>query len=629
MKNKFLPFLSFIGVLLLAYALRFYHMDLLDLRYDEASGLQNARNAAGGELLLTAPFSGSVVEHPPVYAYTMAIPYLFTNHFGSVAAFRILLDVAAVAGLWLLCARAFGVRAATIAALCFAAAPWAVQFARKTWLAPLPVYHVLLLWGTIELAQWKRPRGFAITGWGLALSVGSHLSALYLLPAVLIAVWVGRRSFRWKHALLGALPIVVLAGAWLAHAAAGDFAELRAAFDAPASGARDPWTALLFAAQSAGGMNLGSLTSSAFAQWQAGAPAWLSAIDTLHAALLIGACALLIARAAGRDAIAIVLIAWGVGVIGAQMLSTRALQPHYMLPLLPAPFVAIGMLGAGQARWLRRATVAALALIVPWHVWTTVRFTDFVAVHDTSNGGYGPPVRAAWTAANAARGRVHGGVAADVIVVAPGGDPAVAEQAAIMDVLLADVPRRFVRAEDGLILRGDGAQYVFTPGAEDAFERLRVLVMPDAQRAPVYDGDARAYVAVSAPPFALRDYQAAEAQWEGGARLIGVRSQRAGDALIVDAYVSVVGVPDGDVHWFARAYDDAKQIASVDIGGVAPVMWRVGDVLALRFRLTLPSTDAAVSRVRIGAYTYPEIRQLMVLDVAGNPKDDGVDLAVP
>jgi hypothetical protein len=31
----------------------------------------------------------------------------------------------------------------------------------------------------------------------------------------------------------------------------------------------------------------------------------------------------------------------------------------------------------------------------------------------------------------------------------------------------------------------------------------------------------------------------------------------------------------------------------------------------------------------MGAYTYPEIRQLMVLDVAGNPKDDGVDLAVP
>ncbi len=625
----------FFAVLLLAALLRLYRIDMLDLRFDEASGLQNARNAAGGALLLTAPFSGSVVEHPAIYAYTMALPYLVLHQFWFVAVFRILLDVAAIGMLWLLCARAFDVRTATIAALCFAVAPWAVQFARKMWLAPLPIYHTLLLWGLIELVRWKRPRGWAITGWGLALSVGTHLSAAFLAPVVVAAAWIGRRSFRWKHALLGALPLLVVAAAWLAHAAAGDFEEVRAALagDGSAPGRRDPLAAVMFAAQAAGGWNLGSLTSGAFAQWQAQLPPWSSAIDVLHLALLGAGVVLLLARAlrAGpQRATAFVLVAWCAAVMGAQAMSTRPLQPHYLLPLLPIPFVAIGLLGSTSVM-LRRIVMAALVIIVPWQIWTTLRFADFVAVHDTSNGGYGPPVRAAWAMADVARARIQRGEAADVIVVAPGGDPAVDEQAAIMDVLLSDVPRRFVRAEDGMLVRGDATQYVFTPGADDALRRLREIE-PSAQwevrRASVYDGDARVYTSMSGSALQLGNFTAQEATWEGGARLIGHRVQRSDAQLVVDAFVSVVGIPATDVHWFARAIDGERQIASVDIGGVRPTAWRVGDVLVLRFQLALPAADAAVTRVRLGAYAYPEIRQLAVLDAMGNPIDDGVDVVV-
>ncbi|MCX6020018.1 MAG: glycosyltransferase family 39 protein [Chloroflexi bacterium] len=623
-------------ILLLAVFLRVYRLDMLDLRYDEASGLQNARNVANGMLLLTAPFSGSVVEHPPVYAYTMAIPYLFTADFLSVVVFRILLDVAAVGALWVLCMRTLGLRAATIAALCFAVAPWAVQFARKTWLAPLPIYQVLLLWGLVELVYLKRARGWAITGWGLALSVGAHLSALYLAPAVVVAIWLGRRSFRWKHALLGALPLLVLASAWLAHDAAGGFTNLHALFGGGTEtskmvGPNNVLIALMFAAQISGGMNLGSLTSAAFVQWQAQAPLWLNSIDWLN--LVLVGCGLLmlvvrVVRPHPQRALAFVLLVWIVGVVGAHALSSRPLQPHYMLPLLPIPFIAIGMAGAAPSRLLRAFVVAVLMISVPWHMWNTIRFVDFVALHDTSNGGYGPPVRAALTAANLARARVRSGANADVIVVTPGGDPAVNEQAAIMDVLLSDVPHRFARAEDGLILRGDGAQYLFTPGAEDALVRLREVAPLNAQRVSVYDGDVRAYVAVDAPPFTLNDYRVLEAQWEGGARLIGYRAQRIGSELIVDAYVSVVGIPAGDVHWFARTGVGDVVVASTDIGGIAPAMWRVGDLLALRFRIALPSSDQHVEWVRLGAYAYPQIRQLAVLDAAGNPADDGVTLMI-
>ncbi len=283
--------LALAGILLLAAALRLFRLDLIDVRFDEASGLQNALTIAGGTLLKVASFSGSLAVHPPVYAYTMALPYLFTRDFVIVAAFRVLLDVLAIAGLWLLCSRTLNSRVALLSVLMFAVAPWAVQFARKTWLAPLPIYQVLLMWGLLEVAQLRRARGWAITGLGLSLSIGTHLSAIYLLPVTLIALWIGRRTFKPFPALLGLLPLLGLVALYLSHDAPGGFANVRAllgaaGFGAPAPSAGFSLQSLRFALWITGGAHLSDLTSGAFSVWQAQLPAWLNGVDTLQIALM-------------------------------------------------------------------------------------------------------------------------------------------------------------------------------------------------------------------------------------------------------------------------------------------------------------------------------------------------------
>jgi hypothetical protein len=138
-----LDWLALASVLILATALRLYRLDLLDLRFDEATALRQAMQIARGEWLPVAPFSGSVANHPPTYLYIMALPYLFTRDFLTVAAYRVLLDVVAIALCWGLCRRFFGssLGVALIACLLFATAPWAIQFARRTWLAALPLFQ--------------------------------------------------------------------------------------------------------------------------------------------------------------------------------------------------------------------------------------------------------------------------------------------------------------------------------------------------------------------------------------------------------------------------------------------------------------------------------------------------------
>src|SRR5689334_1766498 len=86
-----------IVILVLAAGLRLYALDLIDLRYDEASAPQYALSIAQGHWLAVAPFSGSVANHPSVYLYVLALPYLVSRDLMFIAAFRVFLDVLAIA----------------------------------------------------------------------------------------------------------------------------------------------------------------------------------------------------------------------------------------------------------------------------------------------------------------------------------------------------------------------------------------------------------------------------------------------------------------------------------------------------------------------------------------------------
>ena len=631
-------------ILALAAFLRLYRLDLIDVRFDEASALQLALGIARGHLLPVAPFSGSVANHPPVYLYLMALPYLFTRDFMTVAAFRVLLDVLAIALCWWLCRRFFNLRVAILACVLFAVAPWAIQFARKVWLAPVPLFSVILLFGLLEALQRRNPWGWAIVGGGLALCVGAHLSAVYLVPVVVIALIIGWRTLRLVPVLIGLALISVMALVYLGFDAQQGLANVRGLLGAAGGEARWSLDALNFALWGSGGAHLSDLTSSAYPVWEMQVPTLLNEIDSLQivwlAASVVGLLALIVLRpkTPWRAAIAVLLL-WLMLPVALQLRHSRPLQMHYFAPLYPVPFIVMALgvdaLFRRQAslRSLSSIAVAALILlIVGWQTFTTLRFAAFIEQHDTSNGGYGPPIRSALDVTQLARDAVRDGRAHDVIVAAPGGDPAVNEPATVFDVLLADVPHRFANADAGIILREDAAQYIFTPGTS----RAQAVLMDNADASGVVTrtiavraGNDNAYGYAFVPRAKLSPLRARPAQWASGVGLLGYSVMMI-DVLTLNVSVRVFREAQAgeDFHWFAQLYRGEKQVAHKDTGGVQPSNWRVGDILLLWFDLSQPPVDVQPNDViLLGAYHYPQIQNVDVVDAAGNAVGQAVSLS--
>jgi hypothetical protein len=649
--------LLFLLVIALAAFMRLYRLDLIDVRFDEASAPQLALSIARGNLLPVAPFSGSVANHPPLFLYALALPYLFTRDFMAIATWRALLDVLAVALLWWLCRRFFSVRVALVACLLFAVAPWAVQFARKLGILSLPLFQIVLLFGLLEAIQRKNPWGWALTGLGLALSVGAHLTSVYLVPVFVIALIVGRSTLRWKPALVGALPLLALAGVYLGFDAQQGFSNARSLLVGNGGEAQFTLDALNMALWTSGGAHLSDLTSSAFALWQAQVPPALGLIDTLQMALLALGVILLIAQCFSRERFyalgtIIVLLAWLALPVLLQLRHSRTLQMHYFIPLQPVTYLVMALAVDASIRWMRRLpsrpgrgvkgeglqklapVIAAtvIALIAGWQVFTTFRFTQFVQQYDTTAGGFGPPIRSGLDVAALARSAIQNNRTPDVIVVAPGGDPNVNEPATVMDVLLADLPHRFANANAGIILREDAAQYIFAPGTQRALAAL--LQNVDASQVisreiKLRAGSELAYTHVFVPRLKLAPLQEMPAQWANGVGLLGYRMP-AGSGFTVETLARVFReAPAGmNYHWFNHAYQGDEKIAQADGGGLHPRNWRAGDILMQWFEIALPP-NAQPDRVRVGTYEYPDIKPVMVVDAAGTPVADGVDLAVP
>ncbi len=644
--RDYLPLLMLVT---LAAALRLYRLDGIGVSFDEASAPQQALAIARGQLQAVAYHSGSVVNHPPLYLYLLALPYLFTRDFLVIAAYRQLLDVAAVALTWVLGRRFFNTRVAFVAALFFAIAPWTIQLSRKLGIVTPPLFSLIWLWGVCLVLLKRDSRGFALTGLGLALCLGAHLSSVYLVPVTVVVVLLGWRTLRWRSALAGLLPLIALAALYLGHDAARGYPNLRAMFGANAAATAAPAPgalgalALRMALWTTGGAHISDLTSAAYPLWIAQTPEFLTHIDTLQMALVLlslGALALAAwrQRRAEHARFYAVLVLWQVLPVLLQLRSAQAPQPHYTMPLWPGAWLAVAIavdksLRAPNAA-LRGVLAVLLALIAGWQVFTTLRFADFVETHDTANGGHGDPVRAALAAARESSDAVRDGRFDEVVIIAPRDNPLTDEPATVLDVLLADTPKRFLRDDTGLILRSRPAQYLFSPqssaavraeflsgvGGAGAIEQLRFETRP---------GSGRDYLLVRVPPLTLPAMQPADARWANGARLIGYTSARDPDRglLAVTLFLEIERTGSPEQHWFARALDaSGAQLGAHDIPGIRTSQWRAGEVIALKFDIPVPA--GAPAALRVGSYAYPEIVQTRVVDANGAEIDDGVTLAL-
>ena len=642
----------FAALLLLAAALRFYRLDLIDFRFDQAYALQYAQDIARGHLWGIQPH-GSVGGHPAAYLYVMALPYLFTKNFIAIAVYRVMLDVVAVALCGVIGLRYFNRRVALLSMVLFAVAPWAIQFARNFWPVPQPLFSCIALIGLLEIVQRKNPWGWTIAGIGMALTAGAHLGGLYALPAAAIAYLFGRKSFKPGPALIGLLPGLLVVGAFVVHDATTyirgeNFVNLRAYTSAVGGGSVLDFRPAEFAAWFSGGTHLADLTGTNFSRWEAQVLplGWIDALQVIWlVASLIGVAAYVLPKlvsiwrgtADTQASASFIVLLWLLIPVLLELRSSRPVMMQYMPVLLPAPFLLMAFaadwgwrrLKAAQPVLQRAAGIAftaGLALIIGWQGYTTLQFTAFIDQNDTPLG-YGLPVRGALAARDAASAQLPAGD--DVIVVIQDFPTPWNEQAAIMRAVMADVPYRFLNSEgDGFVMHQGPTHYVFAPGAEPMLQRLLAVAAPNTVEVQAFESkaDGTRYTAVTlSQPIDAPDFDAEpNAVWANRVELVKHRITQSPSDLSIETILRVLDPPveSADYHWFNRAMADGQQIAQLDSAGVHPSSWRAGDLIYQQF--TVPVSQTA-QQIRIGSYSYPDLAPIMV-SIPGQPAEDNLTL---
>ena len=83
-----------------------------------------------------------------------------------------------------------------------------------------------------------------------------------------------------------------------------------------------------------------------------------------------------------------------------------------------------------------------------------------------------------------------------------------------------------------------------------------------------------------------------------------------------------------DFHWFNHLLDGAGyRWGQADGVGFPASEWRVGDTVIIWFDIDIsPEAPQAPYTIRSGIYTYPGIVNVSLLDVAGNPAGEFVEL---
>ncbi|MCW1969013.1 MAG: glycosyltransferase family 39 protein [Anaerolineae bacterium] len=663
-------------LLLLAAALRLWDLAWVQIGYDELISLKLALEVLQGQWLAHAAYSGSVANHPPVYVYVMALGYLVSKDFLWIVAYHALLDVVSVGLVYYIGRRYFGGWTGFVAGLLYAVAPWPIEFARHTWLTPQPIFTSIMLLGMMALnapsispaasrlgvVNW----GVLLLGWGFTGLVGSHLSGIYFLPVLGLALWMGRRRVRLPALIFAFLPLLIIASAYLNFDRTQGFKNVQALFSASGAAERPAQFDLdsfKFALWNTGGAHLSDITGERYGEWRSQIPEWLTWLDTAQIALMllaIGICAWLAIRRRSAP-ILLVLLTWLLPVL-LQVRHAIPLGPAYFIAHVPAAFLLAGIafqsckvagcqVAGGELATLQPATcnlppatllpaTLLLATLILWHMFTWAKFNQFVQTHDTSIGGYGTPAYSAYYASKAARQAAPEG--AWVVFVTQEPPSPYNLQTVLADVMLADVPHRIMHPADGLILRQTALPYVLAPDAagfaDDLAERwqvtplaqsraaLRNLPAPNAATAQKNTG----YTYLNLPP---HDQTLAPiAKLSNGAEILSAKLSRQGQQAQVDLTVRVTQAPPAGAQfqWFNHLLSggsaNERMIGQTDGAGIKTANWRPGDILRQRFSINLPpDAPPPPYRLRLGSYLLNGPR--LTLAFANGKTDDKLELS--
>ncbi|NLE44188.1 MAG: hypothetical protein GX620_05670 [Chloroflexi bacterium] len=649
----------FAGVLLLATALRLSRLSLIEFKYDEATTARSALAIAReGQLPAFGMISSLGPHNPPLMSYLLAPAFAVSRDPRLAAGWIALLGVAAV-GLTYWIGKAYlGRRVGLLAALLFAASPWAVFHCRKIWAQNVPAFTLLFIASTLAFAVRRKPWALVGAFATAACLVSLHLGGLAFFVVLAFVCLLFLRHVRLLPLVVGAVVALLILGPYLVADMHQGWPNVRAfgqlAGQASGLNVGAPRMAVL----TVGGHHLEDLAGERYRDYLASIVD-LRWVDVAEMAVMVLGLVWMIWRVLREalrnrgylmepEATRLVVLIWMFVPVALLLRHAGPVYPHTVSLLYPAQHLVVAVfvidglawchrrLGLRRGRRLKWIAVAGTLLTVVWQVYyqqALLTFTDTV----NTPGGYGAPIKYALAAAREAETMAADLNDAAVIAVVPGADPRYDSQAAVFDVLLSP-GKRLVDGRTALIFPQQPGVYLMAPDVRPADEFLAdvsdgVLAQSVLPLRAGSESDYRVLQWQPVPIVPSNEWSESPVQWASGAVLLGYEWAGAvgpGETLRWAIYWRVVSQPpmDVDLHWFNHLIgSDGGQWGQADGVGLPAETWRTGDTVVNWFDVPIRADAPEPPYFMVtGMYSYPDIVNVQLLDVAGNPVGEFVEL---
>ncbi|MCC7208251.1 MAG: glycosyltransferase family 39 protein [Anaerolineae bacterium] len=626
-------------IVLLAAGLRLGNPGVVEFKRDEANLSRLALDMAHGESLPLLGITSSVgLPNPPFSVYLFVPPFLVSDDPVLATHYVAALNVIAVLLAYLLARRYYGPLAALTAGLFFAVNPWAVIFARKVWAQDLLPAFVLLTVGSglLGFVEGRRAARFAHLPL-LAVTGQIHYVTFALIPASVYLILRGRRRGYWDRAFwIGLLVAALLCAPF-------GLGILRAGGDGLSGGFGSAPTgesaglgltarSLDFTLMALGGTDIHSLAGSrAFQHYLDSAPPAYPLLQAFAVATLLAGVYVLArgVRGGPRAPVDLTVALWVWPIPLAFSITWTEAQLHYLIPMLPAAFIALGAALADVWRGLRaqiglrRAVFAviggALALVAVFQAWLTLALFGVLNTVATP-GGFGVPL--GWLAP--VRDAILAQNPDQVLFRLDGGAVGFDEASTVWDVLLDRAPDR----------------RPIPPGI-NVFPQEPALVLESGCNGPGQVFPMRPDIQTGEPETCYRlrdwshdDFRSDYYYWlpqawrfDNGATLVAYRWGPAACLNFAWRLDGPASGPAGDAFQLALHLvdDDGERLMVADGPFWAGRYWRTGDTLVAtrcldESQFVEGATWQDVVGVRVGLYTLDgagEIHHANALDAQG------------
>ncbi|MFN8524868.1 MAG: hypothetical protein U0821_17370 [Chloroflexota bacterium] len=350
-------------VALAAGLLRLGFADLSPFGHDEALEAIRARPIWWGEFPVESEITSWFIPDPPGMLYFFALAEAFPRPAVARVLLVGLLNVLAVALTFRLTQRYFGLFAALVAGLAYAVNPWAVIFGQQPWVITQPALTAGMLLAACAVVMQRAQRWIVLFFVLGALQTQTHLLMVLFAPAAVLTLALFPRRWLRPAVVPAAVAAVLVVLPYAGHL----WSTRDDLITALGRGERG----LTLALDGTAARLLTWLLSGQQLQIKLGitAPAveWLSDASVLlwaplAAALMVGlSCSIgaCLRRLPAWEA-HLLLLLWGLCPLLLMTFQSSAVYIHYVLVMLPVPFVWMGIGAAAVLAWARRARPGAV-----------------------------------------------------------------------------------------------------------------------------------------------------------------------------------------------------------------------------------------------------------------------------